>query len=120
MGIVVAVLHELNEIVKVFCPYLVAGMAVVILYWTSVTYGAITVLQVMGFDDGIRLLERTQPLALIIGLPSIPVSLILSQFFKWDDMILSCIGKEPYTQRQSVCSFSIYKPKVYDVISTET
>lgn len=55
MGIMIAVLHELNEIIKVFCPFLVAGLAVVILYWTSVTYGAITVLQVMGYDDGIRL-----------------------------------------------------------------
>lgn len=97
MGTIISILHEVNELIKVFCPFLVAGIGVVIIYWTSVTYGAITVLQVMGYDDGMRLLERTQPLALVIGLPSIPVTLIMSQFLKWDEMILSCIGKEPYT-----------------------
>lgn len=74
-------------------------------HFLTVTYGAITVLQVMGYEDGIRLLERTQPLALIIGLPSIPVTLVLSQFVKWDDIlsniILKCIGtfSLPYSNR---------------------
>lgn len=63
------------------------------------TYGAITVLQVMGYDEGMMLLERTQPLALIVSLPSIPVTLVLSQFFRWDDMLLKCLGKEPYSNR---------------------
>lgn len=58
----------------------------------TVTYGAITVIQVMGYDDGIRLLERTEPLALVVGLPSIPVSLISSQFFRWDDLLLKCFS----------------------------
>lgn len=35
MGIFVHVIHEINELLKVFCPFLVAGIAVVILYWTS-------------------------------------------------------------------------------------
>ncbi|KAG4074132.1 hypothetical protein HA402_014337 [Bradysia odoriphaga] len=87
MCLLVSILHEVSEVVKVCCPFLVAGVAIVILYWTSVTYGAITLLQVMGYDDGMRLLERTQPLALIVGLPSIPVALILGQFFKWEDIL---------------------------------
>lgn len=69
----------------------------------TVTYGAISVLQCMGYEDGMRFLEGTQPLALIVGLPSIPVTLILSQFFKWDEIlsntILKCMGKEPYSNR---------------------
>lgn len=75
------------------------------LHFVTVTYGAITVLQVMGYEDGIRVLERTQPLALIIGLPSIPVALVLSQFLKWDDIlsniILKCIAtfSLPYSNR---------------------
>lgn len=118
-----SVLHEVNEILKIFCPYLVAGVAVLILYWTSgqrfstfkvretffcdfiaVTYGAITVLQVMGYENGIRLLERTQPYALIVGLPSIPVALILSQFFRWDDFLsnalLKFVAKDQNRDRQ--------------------
>lgn len=58
------------------------------------TYGAITVLQVMGYDDGMKFLETTQPLALVVGLPSIPVTLILGQFFRWEDMLLKYLGKE--------------------------
>ncbi|XP_037044183.1 E3 ubiquitin-protein ligase MARCHF5-like isoform X2 [Bradysia coprophila] len=87
MCLLVSILHEVSEVIKVCCPFLVAGVAIVILYWTSVTYGAITLLQVMGYNDGMRLLERTQPLALIVGLPSIPVALILGQFFKWEDSL---------------------------------
>lgn len=108
MGLLVSILHEVREGIKVFCPFLVAGVAIVILYWTSgripfylswkssmkkenvsiaVTYGAITLLQVMGYDDGMKLLERTQPLALIVALPSIPVALILGQLIKWEDIL---------------------------------
>lgn len=99
MGTMIAVLHHINELIRMSCPFLTAGLGVVILYWTSVTYGAITVLQIMGFDDGMMLLERTQPLALIAGLPLIPVGLILSQIFKWEDMIISRIRNEPLAPR---------------------
>lgn len=81
------------------------------LAFITVTYGAITVLQVMGYDDGMRLLERTQPLALVVGLPSIPATLILSQFFRWDDILLKCIGKEPYSNRPWAWTFSFLNLK---------
>ncbi len=47
----------------------------------------------MGYDEGIQLLERTQPLALIIGLPCIPIALVLSQFFRWDDILSNILLK---------------------------
>lgn len=91
---VVGVLNEINELIKRFCPFLTAGIAVVALCWTSITYGAITVLQVMGFNEGMSFLENVQPFALMMGLPAIPVSLIMSQMIRWDDLILTLMRNE--------------------------
>lgn len=71
-----------------------AGAFVASLYWTAVTYGSVTVLQVLGQDavgsivfvfellnnvllflrQGLEMLESTDSIFLLISLPAIPVS----------------------------------------------
>lgn len=71
------------------CPFVAGGILVGSAYWIGVTYGAITVMQVLGHKEGLSLMERADPLFLLIGLPTIPVMLVLSRFIKWQDIILT-------------------------------
>lgn len=58
------------------------------IYLCCGSYGLISIIQVMGYEDGRRLIEEADPLLLIIGLPVIPVGLILAKLIKWEEFIL--------------------------------
>jgi len=58
------------------------------MYWTAVTYGAISVMQVMGHKRGLEIMEKADPLFLLVGLPTIPFALVLSKMIRWEDYIL--------------------------------
>jgi len=45
-------------------------------------------MQVLGHKEGLSVMERADPLFLLIGLPMVPVSLILSKMIRWEDFIL--------------------------------
>lgn len=45
-------------------------------------------LQVLGHKEGLNVMERADPLFLLIGLPTIPVMLILGKMVRWEDYIL--------------------------------
>ncbi|XP_005991605.1 E3 ubiquitin-protein ligase MARCH5 isoform X2 [Latimeria chalumnae] len=87
-----------NSTARVACPqcnaeYLIvfpklAGIMVGSIYWTAVTYGAVTVMQVVGHKEGLDVMERADPLFLLIGLPTIPVMLILGKMIRWEDYVL--------------------------------
>lgn len=49
------------------------------------------VLQVFGHKDGLEMLERADPLVLLIGLPAIPAGLILGRMICWEEMLLRFI-----------------------------
>jgi len=70
------------------CPYIAGGLFVGAGYWSAVTYGAITVMQVMGHKEGLSLMEESDPLLLLLGLPTIPVGLVLAKMTRWEDYIL--------------------------------
>ncbi|EEC11316.1 E3 ubiquitin protein ligase MARCH5, putative [Ixodes scapularis] len=57
-------------------------------YWTAVTYGAVTVMQVLGHKQGLSVMEQADPLFLLVGLPSIPVVLVLARMVRWEDYLL--------------------------------
>lgn len=47
MGILVLILDSVDNFVYKGCPFLAAGIVVGAIYWCAVTYGAITVMQVL-------------------------------------------------------------------------
>ena len=86
-----------------------AGIVVIgSIYWSAVSYGALTVLQVFGHDDGKAVLESADPLMLLIGLPSIPFMLIAGKLFRWEDQILR-LWKNHY-QKLPCLSYFIGEP----------
>ena len=44
--------------------------------------------QVLGHKEGLNVMEKADPLFLLIGLPTIPVMLILGKMVRWEDYIL--------------------------------
>lgn len=100
MGTFVGILEGIDTIVKRLSPFLAAGVIVGSLYWTAVTYGAVTVLQVLGHKNGLEVLERSDPLVLLIGLPAIPAGLIFGRMIMWEEMILRFIQNRQNSVRK--------------------
>ena len=47
-GPIVACLSRIDHMVSTSCPFIAAGVVVGTVYWTAVTYGAVTIMQVCG------------------------------------------------------------------------
>ncbi|XP_041369060.1 E3 ubiquitin-protein ligase MARCHF5-like [Gigantopelta aegis] len=88
LGPVVYMMDIADKIIYKMCPFVAGGIFVGSVYWTAVTYGAVTVMQVLGHKEGLNVMERADPLFLLIGLPTIPVMLILGKMVRWEDYVL--------------------------------
>ncbi|XP_067619221.1 E3 ubiquitin-protein ligase MARCHF5 [Eurosta solidaginis] len=91
MGKVANLLEAFDNLIKRLSPFLAAGIFVGSLYWTAVTYGAVTFLQIVGHKKGLALMENGDPLILLIGLPAIPVGLVLGRMIRWEDAVIRLI-----------------------------
>eukprot|EP00062_Callorhinchus_milii_P027662 gi/632991232/ref/XP_007884534.1/ PREDICTED: E3 ubiquitin-protein ligase MARCH5-like [Callorhinchus milii] len=88
LGPVVYSLHQIDRVLSKASPFAAASIVVGTVYWSAVTYGAVTVMQVVGHKKGLDLMERADPLFLLMGLPTIPVVLILAKMIRWEDFLL--------------------------------
>ncbi|XP_030753155.1 E3 ubiquitin-protein ligase MARCH5-like [Sitophilus oryzae] len=93
MGTLVLFLDTVDSFIYKGCPFMAAGIVVGAVYWCAVTYGAITVMQVIGQKEGLAIMEQADPLILLIGLPAIPVALLLGKMIRWEDALLSFLRK---------------------------
>lgn len=100
MGALANVLEGIDTLIKRISPFLTAGVIVGSIYWTAVTYGAVTVLQTVGYDEGLALMERAEPIVLLIGLPMIPVGLILGRMIRWEEFILRFLQTKSFSVRK--------------------
>ncbi|XP_022208759.2 E3 ubiquitin-protein ligase MARCHF5 [Drosophila obscura] len=91
MGHLATVLDFTHGLVRRFSPYMVASVFFGSIYWSASTFGAITVVQVMGNQRGFALIENANSLVLAAGLPLIPMALVLSRFIRWEDAVLNLI-----------------------------
>ncbi|GIY47870.1 e3 ubiquitin-protein ligase MARCHF5, partial [Caerostris darwini] len=87
-GRLVFILDMADRIIYKVCPLVTAGIVVGSIYWTAVTYGAVTVMQILGHKEGLNSMEQADPLVLLVGLPTIPVMLVLGRMIRWEDYLL--------------------------------
>lgn len=87
-GPIVYAMDLCDRIIYKFCPFVAAGVMIGSVYWTGVTYGAVTVLQILGQKEGLSYMEQVDPLLLLLGLPTIPIMLILGKMVRWEDYLL--------------------------------
>jgi len=88
LGPIVYVMDVADRMIYRVCPFIAAGIVVGSIYWTAVTYGAVTVMQVLGHKEGLGVMEQADPLFLLVGLPTIPILLILGRMVRWEDYVL--------------------------------
>jgi len=91
---VIRLLDTLDKLVARLCPVIAGGVCVGSLYWTCVTYGAITFMQVAGHDRGLSLMEEADPLLLLVSLPLVPVGLVLGKMIRWQDPVLRVLREK--------------------------
>jgi len=82
-------LDAVDKLVGRLCPVVAGGVCVGSLYWTCVTYGAVTVMQVAGHNDGLILMESADPLLLLVSLPLVPLGLVLAKMVRWQEPVLN-------------------------------
>ncbi|XP_077970295.1 E3 ubiquitin-protein ligase MARCHF5-like isoform X2 [Styela clava] len=87
-GKLTSFIQTIDHIVFKASPIAATGVLLGSIYWSAVTYGAITVMQVLGHKEGLDMMERADPLFLLVGLPMIPVGLVLGKMIQWDDYLL--------------------------------
>lgn len=130
MGKLANILEAFDNLIKRVSPFLAAGIFVGSLYWTAVTYGAVTFLQVLpvyncflcilfnifffkivGHKKGLALMENGDPLILLIGLPAIPVFLVLGRMIRWEDAVIRLIrNRRNVARKLPLMSFIIPYP----------
>jgi E3 ubiquitin-protein ligase MARCH5 len=64
-------------------------------------------MQVLGHKDGLEVMEKADPLFLLVGLPTIPLALILGKMIRWEDHVLKIWRR--HISRMSFLSFFIPK-----------
>ncbi|KAF6214456.1 hypothetical protein GE061_009199 [Apolygus lucorum] len=87
-NILVRSLDQVDNVIYRICPFIAAGVVIGSFYWNAVTYGAIVMLQVAGSEGAGAVMETFQPTVIIVGLPFIPLSLIVFRLFQWEDSFL--------------------------------
>lgn len=45
--------------------------------------------QIMGHSEAVHVMEQMDPLILLIGLPAVPIVLVLFKLIKWDEFLLN-------------------------------
>lgn len=103
MGPLVYFLQQADRALSRVSPFAAVGVVVGTIYWSAVTYGAVTVMQVVGHKKGLYAMERADPLFLLMGLPTIPVLLVLGRMIRWEDLVLKLWHKH-CLKRQSLAA----------------
>lgn len=85
---VVAILDSGDMLIQKLCPIITGGVCVGSIYWTMVTFGAVTVMQTVGHDRSLVVMERADPMLLLVSLPLVPVGLIIGQMVRWEETVL--------------------------------
>ncbi|XP_061589342.1 E3 ubiquitin-protein ligase MARCHF5 [Cololabis saira] len=88
MGPLVYFLQQVDRALSRVSPFAAVGVVVGTVYWSAVTYGAVTVMQVVGHKKGLHVMERADPIFLLMGLPTIPVLLVLGKMVRWEEYVV--------------------------------
>ncbi|XP_053678576.1 E3 ubiquitin-protein ligase MARCHF5 [Anopheles nili] len=108
MGSFAYLLERLDIIANQLSPGVAAGAIVCSIYWSAITFGAVTVIQTTGLERGLSMMENAEPIVLLLCLPTIPVALIIGRMFRWEDIVLRFLQNRQFSIRKyPVISFML-------------
>ena len=88
MGPVLVCLETIDRIVMKAAPVGLATAVGMALYWNSFSYGMFTVYTVLGKEDTQALLEKGDPILIVVGVPIVPLGLIILNAVPWEERLL--------------------------------
>ena len=65
----------------------------------NVVYVSFSSFQSVGHDEGLMLMERADPLLLLVSLPLVPVGLVLGKMIRWEDAVRKTGKRDRQAQR---------------------
>ena len=83
MGPILVGLEYWDKFVHKAAPIGLATVVGMALYWNSFSYGLFTTYVMLGKEETAALIERADPIFVVVGLPLLPVSLILANSVPW-------------------------------------
>jgi len=89
----VTLLDKGEQCIQYLVPRITGGVCVGSLYWICVTFGAVSLMQVMGQQRALIVMERADPLFLLVSLPLVPVVLFLGKMIRWEEPVLKSLRK---------------------------
>ena len=105
-GLVIVTLDSIEMLSNKVCPIMFGGLCVGSIYWSCISYGAVTLMQAVGQEKGQIIIERTDPLLLIVSLPLVPVGLVLSRMIRWEEPVRCSLPQKSCTLENASFSFS--------------
>ena len=103
-------LEYTDRTVTSIAPFALTSVVASSLYWCSFSYGFFTSCQVIGQQETIRLIEKSDPVLVVVGFPLIPVSLILFNSIPLERMMLQCfVVQVPQMARRLLQPLGLYE-----------
>ncbi|XP_054262657.1 E3 ubiquitin-protein ligase MARCHF5-like [Macrosteles quadrilineatus] len=91
--VLMKLMQTMDRFVEVVCPISTALASVWMICWSASGYGAFTIMQIFGEEEGLCLLESVEPLILLVLLPCIPTSLIFMKMIPWEHYLLAFLRR---------------------------
>lgn len=107
----IRLIEQYDKLLYGSSPFVAISVVVGSIYWCCGSYGFISIIQVIGYEEARRILDEADPLLLVIGLPVIPIALISAKLIKWEDFILK-LWRQSANSLPRPLSYIIDKPPV--------
>lgn len=86
-GLFLQVCDSIDKFINTASSILAFGAILATTYWSLLSYGAVTILQIYGNESGSAILQNTSLVISYSMLPLIPVGLVLCRFIPWIDAL---------------------------------
>ena len=114
MGMPLVGLEHCDKLIQKASPIGLATVVGMALYWNSFSYGLFTVYVMLGKEETVALLERADPIFVVVGLPLLPVTLIIVNSIPWVEKAIAfcCNVIGPRMQKSWLLSYLAPSPIV--------
>uniref|UniRef100_A0A914WS79 E3 ubiquitin-protein ligase MARCHF5 n=1 Tax=Plectus sambesii TaxID=2011161 RepID=A0A914WS79_9BILA len=98
-NVLLQMLENMDRFVARACPLLTGGVILGSVYWSAVTYGAVTIMEILGYKRALHVMEKTDPMVLIIGLPTIPILLVVGRMIRYEEALVRIVDRTVNRQK---------------------
>jgi len=82
------ILDKIGNVICKLCPHILLSIGVGSLYWTLIVHGAVTVVQILGVEDGLDWIRELDIGTTVALLPIIPLTLTSLRVMPWEEFIV--------------------------------